>query len=148
MVEVIKEICYVSCYDFRPHRMHAVHRCGLLLQMLRDLDVCLLDTNVNPNDSRLGSYTLRWANHVLGVGRDSLPEEGAIFGGGIFRPTVKYRKKFRHEPKLFSMWQQLCGILLSVLQQLYFFFDHFSSPSNAIGPLCESVCADDNFRTN
>jgi len=44
-------------------------------------------------------------------------ENGPFRERGAFRSIVKYRDIWR-EPKLFARWQQLCGLSLSVQQQL------------------------------
>ena len=46
------------------------------------------------------------------------PGEGIFWGGGAFRPTVKYTGDSRRQVKLFATWQQRRGLLLSVQQTL------------------------------
>jgi len=41
-----------------------------------------------------------------------------VLGGGVGRGPLQSIENIRRKPKLLGRWQQLCGISLSVLQQL------------------------------
>ena len=68
---LIVSVAASFAYDFRPHRLHAVHRCGLLLQMLHVVwSVCLFV-----------SVCVGHVNHDLGI-------NGSPTGSCNFRVTA------------------------------------------------------------
>jgi len=82
--------------------------------------VCLLDTTV--------CAVLKWLDHSrccfwcglwLGSWNWNPPGEWAVLEG-FSRPFVKYRK-YLASAKVIAKWQQRCGLLLPVLQQLVIF---------------------------
>ena len=70
----------------RPHGMHRLQSCGLLLPMINGLCDCLLDitmncaNRLNQSRCRLGLWTLvGLRNHVIGWGQD-FPRRGNFIG--------------------------------------------------------------------